>query len=205
MFLYIDALFKKRGEDGPGPLSESGTVDSREIRETSPFKLVPTSIMVADDTGDFQFFNEAHASTLLDRFGTYMREKGDRDIFVGWYMDQVIFPCLCANAFMSNIRIPHRLFRKLDDKWSKTGGHSVERAFWQGWYNPYKSEGAVEQEMLTLDQALELAGLNSLGTYMRSMIGDNALPTYHNRLAVRIAAISALHAKYQDLVNWSPS
>ena len=207
MYAYIDVLFgirEKVARDGvlkPRYL----TTDSQIVRVSPPYLLVPEAfcLVYAKENGDIvPFFRKCDPKVLLEQLNLALYEiagvPGNNGTeLIGWNLDRVIIPALCANALTFEVKLPQKYFRQLNDKWSKTGVHSVERAFWQGWYSLDHSHDSAPSMQLTLDDASNLAGIDTPDTILGSMgEGDPE----ELLLASRLSAISNLSGRYQDLL-----
>ena len=207
MYAYIDVLFGIRdrvSRDGVYTPRYLDT-DSRQVGLMPPYLLIPEAFCVAyaKDNGDVvPFFRKGDTKKLLEQLNLVLYEiagvPGNSSTeLVGWDLDRVIIPALCANALAYDVKLPQRYFRQLNDKWSKTGVHSVERAFWQGWYAIDHSHDGDTAMQLTLTDAAHLSGLDTPEVICRSMGEGDPVEL---RLASRMAVISNLFGRYQDLL-----
>ena len=207
MYAYIDVLFgirEKVARDGvlkPRYL----TTDSQIVRVSPPYLLVPEAFCIAyaKENGDIvPFFVKGDTKELIERLNLVLYEiagvTGNSSTeLVGWNLDRVIIPALCSNALAYSVKLPQRYFRQLNDKWAKTGVHSVERAFWQGWYAVDHNHDGDQAMQLTLTDAAHLSGLDTPDAICRSMGEGDPIEL---RLASRMAVISNLFGRYQDLL-----
>ena len=198
MFLYIDALFKPRS-GCPLASEEAGgvlTTDSPGIRCVPPFMLEPSAIMVVvSSSGNLSVFDNEDLETRLADLGEYMESfpfTGFEEC-VGWYLDQIVIPVICANSMMCGVKSVTRWMRRLNDKWTKTMGFSLERAFWQGWYPTPRDECNDGRMDLTLDMAMKMSGLE-----IEDIDGSGIKPE-HAVLLSRIAALNKLYDRYQKV------
>lgn len=201
MFIYLDALFRANGSDCPlNPNQGVGglfTSDTLGIRDVPPYLLDPAVIMVATSDGGAQVFRSNDVFELLSGLFCYLTEApmtGNEGI-VGWYLDQVVFPVMVSAAVRHGVVVPQplaRLARRLDDKWSKTMGFSLERALLQGWYPSNRNN--VANYDLTLKDAVKMCGV------VRGGSPENPNMTLEERqselLMQRIMDISNLYARY---------
>lgn len=199
MFLYIDALFKVKDScpqssafEGWGLLN----ADTNGIRNIPPYMLDPTAVMVVNSNGGLEVFDNPEPAILLADLGEYLEAAPltGNEACVGWYLDQVVIPVLCAGSMTHGVKSVIRWMRRLDDKWAKTMGFSVERAFVQGWYPSSKE---VDNSDLTLDLALNLSGMPSLSDLAEEQQKDEVLKPEHVMLMTRILAINKLYTRYQ--------
>lgn len=199
MLVYVDALF--RSTDG---LFFAASADCTGIRDVPPFRLEPQVLMTITSDGEARIFDGEDDHDYLDRFCRYIdgvptssndlepNLRGDEPC-VGWYIDQVLVPSVCATAFRRGIKGPTRWMRKLNDKWTKPVGFSLERAFLQGWY----PEGDNATRSLCLDDALAACGCNTLD----EIAGEpepNEKKT-HTVLMSRLSAMSILLDRYNNV------
>lgn len=198
MFLYIDALFRQKS-GSPLDSSESGgflTTDTPGIRCVPPFTLEPSAIMVVvSSSGNLSVFDNSDVESLLAEFGDYMESypfTGFEEC-VGWYLDQIVIPVICANSMIHGVRSVTRWMRRLNDKWAKTMGFSLERAFWQGWYPTPRDECNDGRMDLTLDMAMKMSGIPN------EEISDEGIKPEHAILLSRIAALNKLYDRYQKV------
>lgn len=207
MYAYIDVLFgirEKVARDGvlkPRYL----TTDSQAVNVMPPYLLVPEAFCIAyaKDNGDIvPIFRKDEPYKIIEHLNLALYEiagvPGNSSTeLVGWNLDRIIIPALCANATAYNVKLPQRYFRQLNDKWAKTGVHSVERAFWQGWYSTDHSHDGAKAMQLTLTDASNLTGIDTPNAILVSMgEGDPE----ELLLASRLAVISNLFGRYQDLL-----
>lgn len=194
MYTYIDAILKPRHNC---PLAEQAggfiTTDTKGVKTIPAFLFSPAMVMCATSTDIKVFDNEAPELLLAD-LGEWLESRRG-SVLVGWYLDQVIMPMICASSMVDNVKVAPHLMRKLDDKWSKPAGVSMERAFYQGWYSNVKSEDDTMD--LTLDRALSLTGFANLADLGENLGTD--IPEPQKVLGARLAAISQLHTRYHYL------
>lgn len=206
MLLYIDALFWLRRFDN-FPASSKGagkflTADEVRLENFPPYLTVPAVIDCVTADGDLHEFRNDNTADLLKNFGQYIYSVFDGKMeYVGWYLDQIIIPSICANATICNVKIDPYLFRGLGDKWAKTAGYSVERAFMQGWYSQAKNDLHPENE-LTLNDIVTLSGMQTLSA-IEGKLGDLDVDT--RTLMARISAISSLYTRYSDIKSSWPN
>lgn len=198
MFFYIDALFRPKS-GCPLASKEAGgllTTDSPGIRCVPPFMLEPAVVMtVVSSSGNLSVFEGEDTETLLANLGDYMESfpfTGYEEC-VGWYLDQILVPVICANSMMCGTRSVTKWMRRLNEKWTKPAGLSLERAFWQGWY-PTPRDMCDDGRMdLTLDMALKISGLEN------ETINDESIKPEHALLVSRLAAINKLYVRYNKV------
>ena len=196
MYIYIDALMDRAG-GSPAPEGAGNllTVDSLSVRNMPPFMFTPKCVMVATSSGEVEVFDDDAPEILLANLGTHLESLDG--IYAGWYLNQTLLPILTVNAVKYGVRVFGEQLRRLDEKWSKPVGHSIERAFLQGWYPDCKDDDPFH---LTLEYALGLCGMPSPDEARKSL-GDGLKDT-HARLLARISSMSRIHSRYQDLVEW---
>jgi len=198
MLLFIDVIFDVRDKD---KYNYTGliTTDTPGVRNVPPYALIPKVIMVVNSTGKTTVFDDMNPKDLLRGLGDYM--ENDTDVkkygvsLVGWYLDQMVIPVLCANSMIYGVKAMPEFLRKLNDKWSKTMGCSLERAFLQGWYPDDRDS---PRDQLTLSDAQKMCGMSSFEEELNSMnIGQ--VPYNHQVLAARILALNNLFHRYWDI------
>lgn len=206
--LYMDVMF--RPADGCGtriPSIRNGkfTSDDEGVKNIPSFLLDPEAVLVATSDGDVEVFDDKEPTALLSGLSAYFETApmtGNEPI-VGWNLDQVVIPALCSSAFRHGICAFPKWMRKLDDKWSKTNGFSIERAFLQGWYPASHDDATTKMANITLNEAVKLAGLKKLED-VEVELGDG-LPPIAKELMARVSALSSLYARYQEILAWSPA
>jgi hypothetical protein len=196
MFVYIDAVFK------PNEFCTSVlrlntkepqlvTTDTIGVHDTAPYMLDVAAIMTATSAGVIQMFEGNDPKKMLSDFGQYI-EQGPFTFdtqYVGWFMDQIVIPVICANSFRRGVPSVTKWMRRLDDKWSKTMALSLERGFLQGWYPMDKNVRA--DEYLTLGNAMNLCGMVFGGE-------DHSGSKAREILSPRIYGINKLHFLYNE-------
>ena len=202
MYLYIDALFNVRNTNNPSVVDKMAdglsTTDEEKVKNSPPFMTGPKAIMIALSTGGVYVFEGDDTSKLLTDMHNFVDTLplAGNECFVGWNLDRVIFPSIAANSMITGAKSIPRIMRKLDDKWSKTNGVSLERAFWQGWYRQSSSD--EHQQDLTLDIALDITGMESVAEIRKKMDTNTSATT--GILMARLSAISKLHTRYHNLI-----
>ena len=214
MYAYIDVLFGIREKVARGGflLPRYLTTDSQMVNVMPPYLLVPEAFCIAyaKDNGDIvPIFHKSVSDAgrsqpkeILEKLSLALYEvagvPGNSSTeLVGWNLDRIIIPALCTNALAFNVKLPQRYFRRLNHKWAKTGVYSVERAFWQGWYATDHSHDGDQAMQLTLTDASNLTGIDTPEAIYKSMgEGDSE----ELLLASRLAVISNLFGRYQDLL-----
>ena len=194
MFVYIDATFKMVGNTNYIGVITS---DTPGIRNIPPYNLIPNTVMTATSTGDVMVFDDKDTLVLLTKLGEYM-EVGPlqgNEACVGWCLDQVVIPSLCANSMTQGVKSVTRWLRRLDAKWSKTMGWSLERAFIQGWY---PSDRDALNNQLTLEDALKMCSLPSLNE-IASAESDSNMTEDQKVLMSRILAMNKLYDRYHKI------
>lgn len=199
MYVYVDALFDVGG------MFLGVNADHESIKNAPPFMVEPTVIMAVTSEGDARVFDKSVTPYYLEEFCRYIDGvpstendtasslRGDESC-VGWYIDQVVVPSICATSFRNGTKGPQRLMRKLNDKWTKPVCHSLERAFFQGWY-PEAREDA--KTAITLDEALSLCGFKSLVEIAGKP--EKGEKPEHVELMARISAMSMLLDRYSSV------
>lgn len=201
MYVYIDALFKPReGCPLPPHMKEEGllTTDSLTIRDIPPFLLAPERVILASGDGNVEVFDDPETEILLGNLGERLENPSSTETLVGWYTDQVLYPVLAANAMLEGVRVTSGIMRKLDDKWSKPFGFSVERAFYQGWYPERKDLPFMDYTSMTLDKALRMTKLPSISEVAQGL-GDGLMEET-KLLVARVSSISQLFTRYQHIL-----
>lgn len=201
MFIYLDALFRANGSACPlNPDTGVGglfTSDTTGIRDVPPYLLEPEVVMVATSDGGAQVFRSDDAHELLGGLFKYLTEApltGNEGI-VGWYLDQVVFPVIGSSAVRNGVVVPpalSRLMRRLDDKWSKTMGFSLERMLLQGWYASNRNNAADYD--LTLKDALWLCDMKHANSPEDQNLTEEE--RQNEVLMRRLMDISCLYARY---------
>ncbi len=216
MNVYIDAMFSIRDEKTKGVRLFS---DNMMVMDTAPFNLRPECALlsVGDGKSAGEFFVSAEdGGNVAERTGVVIgeleKEYGSVTL-VGWYLDQVVIPALCADAVIAGKPLHPWLMRKLDDKWSKPAGVSLDRAFYQGWY-PFSREFSYindKPKPLTVEGAYELCGLGKF----KDLVGywtvateewnkevQTAKPTDSRAkgvLTARCEAMKAIHERHDSI------
>lgn len=215
MLCYIDAIFRLRENAGESPAAkkEAGgfsctdiiTSDNELMNDHPCYMWEPAAIAaianITDTKSEAGIFKLGSSADIIRGFSEFLSKLNGNEIYVGWNMDQIVIPILCSCAFIENVCLPSRLFRRLDDKWSKTAGASVERAFMQGWYPSSRSE----IPRITLHKAAEIARIRTPEQIVESM---RAEPDFNDTdeglidacLISRISCISSIHAAYYNLL-----
>lgn len=202
--VYMDAMFRSAGGLTPPATNVVISADSPGARNIPAFMLDPEVVLVATSDGEVEVFNDKEPTSLISGLSAYFETApltGNEPV-VGWYLDQFVIPALCSSAFRHGICAFPKWMRKLDDKWSKTNGLSLERAFLQGWYPSKHDEETDSRANLSLDDGLKLAGLSSLHE-IEAKLGEG-LPQEAKELMARVSALSNLYARYQDILAWRP-
>lgn len=207
MVCYIDAIFRLRDTADGSPATEKEargssctdiiTSDNEMMNDHPCYMWEPAAIAAVTGNGEAEVFKLGGPAGILKGFGNFLSKLNGNEIYVGWNMDQIVIPILCSCAFTENLCLPSRLFRRLDDKWSKPAGASVERAFMQGWYSSSKSE----VPRLTLQKATEIAGIRTPMQLVESMRGDQDFSEIDACLMSRISCISSIYTFYQNLIS----
>lgn len=180
MFLYIDIAYEVE-TDIPGKApGDVITSDHTLFQSTPPCFVTPYRIAVSLDGGKPDIYNGVRdfASAIDKRMAT------DRSILSGWNLDRVLIPTLGAAALRAGVRLPRMFLRDLGEKWSRPAGHSIERMFYQGWYDT----GPSRSSPVTLDEAASVLGMPAV----HSTEADDLL-------ACRIELVHRMHARYLSL------
>jgi len=200
MFLYIDALFNLKGPINTKlNYTDAVTTDTSGVRNIPPYMLIPKTVMITTSVGEIRIFDSEDPKSLLHELGDYIENDDDVKKYgvclIGWYLDQVLIPAICANSMVYGVKTLPEYLRKLNDKWSKPAGYSLERAFLQGWYPEDRN---AQYDQLTMHDALEMCGMPSLKENEASIV-DNTMPEGHKILAARILALNNLFHRYCDI------
>ena len=207
MFVYMDALFRANGSDCPlNPVYGVGglfTTDTPGIRNIPPYLLSPAMVMVAGSDGTARVFripfenaDERDERALLRDLVSYLTTGNltGNEACVGWYLDQVVYPVLCCAAMRLGVPTLPRWMRRLDDKWSKTMGFSLERAFFQGWYPSNRGEVKDTLYDLTLTDAVKMCGMTPAPETDASV--DSVEEQQKELLIRRMVDIGNLYSRY---------
>ena len=211
MYAYIDVLFGVRASvtreavDISTVLSDS---DGQLVRNMPPYLLTPRAFCVAyaDAHGNVvPMYYKGEPGDVLEKLDNTLyavagAPGNNGTELVGWNLDRVIIPSLAANAVMYGKKLPQKYFRLMSEKWSKAGGYSVERAFWQGWYSLDRTHDADQAMNLTLADAAHLSGIDDPKKVEAAMSVDGAEEPDKTRLAARLSVICNLFVRNQDLL-----
>lgn len=214
MYCYADFLFGVRthvSQDAEGSISAFLDSDDPIVRNMPPYLLIPKAfcLVYSDDKGQvfptYYATNSSETAEVMKRFDAALTAVanvpgiGSYEL-VGWNLDRVVLSALCANAAMYNVRLPQRFFRQTGDKWAKTNAHSVDRIFWQGWFSVDKESESKDAMNLTLTDAARLCNMDTPEVVAQAMNdGGNGDPN-ELRLASRLAVVSNLFTRYQELL-----
>ena len=213
MFVYMDALFRANCSGCPlDPAHGFGglfTTDTPGIRNIPPYLLSPVMVMVAGSDGTARVFripaegaDVRDERALLRDLTAYLTTAPltGNEACVGWYLDQVVLPVIGAAAMRLGVPTVPRWMRRLDDKWSKTMGFSLERAFFQGWYPSNRGEVKDSLYDLTLADAVKMCGMTPAP---EANVPTAAEEQQKELLMRRIVDIGNLYAMYASVTGVS--